>query len=86
MAAGIEVSVGSHGDAYNNALAESLIGLYKMEVIRHAGPWRRLDDVEYARRNGSPGSTRAGCWSRSASFPQRSTKRSLPSCTHLGGE
>ncbi len=47
-AAGIEASVGSRGDAYDNALAESVIGLYKTEVIRHAGPWRCLDDVEYA--------------------------------------
>ena len=47
-AAGIEASVGSRGDAYDNALAESVIGLYKTEVIRHAGPWRSLDDVEYA--------------------------------------
>ncbi len=47
-AAGIEASVGSRGDAYDNALAESVIGLFKTEVIRHAGPWRGLDDVEYA--------------------------------------
>ncbi len=45
---GIEASVGSRGDAYDNALAESVIGLFKTEVIRHAGPWRSLDDVEYA--------------------------------------
>ncbi len=45
-AAGIEVSVGSRGDAYDNALAESVIGLFKMEVIHHDGPWRSLDDVE----------------------------------------
>ena len=37
-AAGIEASVGSRGDAYDNALAESVIGLFKTEVIRHAGP------------------------------------------------
>ena len=47
-AAGIEASVGRRGDAYDNALAESIIGLYKTEVIRHAGPWRCLDAVEYA--------------------------------------
>ncbi len=46
--AGIEASVGSRGDGYDNALAESVIGLLKTEVIRHAGPWRCLDDVEYA--------------------------------------
>ena len=47
-AAGIEASVGSRGDAYDTALAESVIGLFKTEVIRHGGPWRSLDDVEYA--------------------------------------
>jgi transposase InsO family protein len=44
----IEASVGSRGVAYDNALAEAIIDLYKTEVIRHAEPWRRLDDVEYA--------------------------------------
>lgn len=37
-AAGIEASVGSRGDAYDNALAESVLGLFKTEVICHAGP------------------------------------------------
>jgi putative transposase len=46
--AGVEPSVGSVGDSYDNALAESVIGLYKTEVIHRRGPWRRLDDVEYA--------------------------------------
>jgi len=46
--AGIEPSVGSRGDSYDNALAESVIGLYKTEVIRQRGPWRGLEDVEYA--------------------------------------
>ena len=41
-------SVGSRGDSYDNALAESFNGLYKAELIRHRGPWRGLDDVEYA--------------------------------------
>lgn len=45
---GIEPSVGSRGDSYDNALAESVIGLYKTEVIRHSGPWRGLEDVEIA--------------------------------------
>ena len=47
-AAGIEASVGSRGDAYDNAMAESVIGLFKTEVIRQGGPWRTLDDVEFA--------------------------------------
>ena len=46
--AGIAASVGSRGDSYDNALAESVIGLYKAEVIHHAGPWRGFEDVEYA--------------------------------------
>lgn len=45
---GIEPSVGSRGDSYDNALAESIIGLYKTEVIRRRGPWRGVDDVEFA--------------------------------------
>ena len=47
-AAGIERSVGSVGDSYDNALAETINGLYKTEVIRRSGPWRNVDDVEYA--------------------------------------
>ena len=46
--AGIEPSVGSRGDSYDNALAESVIGLFKTEVIRKSGPWRNLEDVEFA--------------------------------------
>ena len=46
--AGVEPSVGSVGDSYDNALAETIIGLYKTEVVHHRGPWRSLDAVEYA--------------------------------------
>jgi len=46
--AGIEPSVGSVGDSYDNALAETIIGLYKTELIRQRSPWRNIDDVEYA--------------------------------------
>jgi putative transposase len=46
--AGIEPSVGSRGDSYDNALAESVIGLFKTEVIRPKGPWRTLEAVEFA--------------------------------------
>ena len=45
---GIEPSVGRIGDSYDNALAESVIGLYKTEVIRQRGPWRHLEAVEFA--------------------------------------
>ena len=47
-AAGIDASAGSVGDSYDNALAETIIGLYKTEVIQVRGPWRRLAEVEYA--------------------------------------
>ncbi len=46
--AGIEPSVGSVGDSYDNALAETIFGLFKTEVIRHNGPWRNLEEVEFA--------------------------------------
>ena len=46
--ADIDPSVSSVGDSYDNALAESVIGLYKTEVIRRRGPWRDLDTVEFA--------------------------------------
>ena len=45
--AGIEPSVGSVSDSYDNALAESIIALYKTEVIRHSGPWRSMEHVEF---------------------------------------
>ena len=47
-AAGIEPSVGSRGDSYDNALAETVIGLFKAEEIYRRGPWTGLEDVEFA--------------------------------------
>jgi putative transposase len=46
--AGIEPSVGSAGDSHDNALAESIIGLYKTEEIRRRGPWKGVEEVEFA--------------------------------------
>jgi putative transposase len=46
--AGIAPSVGSVGDSYDNALAETVIGLFKTEVVRRQGPWRSLEAVEFA--------------------------------------
>ena len=46
--AGVEPSVGSVGDSYDNALAETINGLYKAEVIHLRGPWRSFDAVEFA--------------------------------------
>jgi putative transposase len=49
--AGALASIGSVGDSYDNAQVESLIGLYKMECVRHEGPWRGVDDLELATLN-----------------------------------
>ncbi len=51
LEAGIEPSVGSVGDSYDNALAESVIGLYKTEVICRLGPWRNAGHVEFETLN-----------------------------------
>jgi putative transposase len=44
----IEPSIGSVGDSYDNALAESVIGLFKTEIVRRRGPWRGIENVEFA--------------------------------------
>jgi putative transposase len=46
--AGVEPSVGSVGDSYDNALAETINGLYKADIIHRRGPWRSLQAVEFA--------------------------------------
>ncbi len=46
--AGIEPSVGSVGDSYDNALAETINGLFKAEVIHRRGPWKSCEAVEFA--------------------------------------
>lgn len=46
--AGAVASIGTFGDSYDNAQAESLIGLYKAECVRHDGPWRGPEDLELA--------------------------------------
>lgn len=46
--AGIEPSVGSRGDSYDNALAETIMGLYNTELVYRRGPWSRLEDIELA--------------------------------------
>ena len=45
--AGIDTSVGSVGDSYDNALSESIIGLFKTEVIKFLGPWKSVGQVEW---------------------------------------
>jgi len=59
--AGIEPSVGSVGDSYDNALAETINGLYKAEVIHRRGPGAASKPSSSRRSNGSNGSTIAGC-------------------------
>jgi putative transposase len=49
--AGGVASIGTVGDSYDNAEAESLIGLYKAECVRREGPWRGADDLELATLN-----------------------------------
>jgi transposase InsO family protein len=57
-------SVGSVGYSYDNALAETIIGLYKTEVIHRRGPWRIWRLWNTPRSNGSTGSIIVDCWSR----------------------
>ena len=68
--AGIAPSVGSVGDSYDNALAETVIGLFRTEVIRR-GPWRSFEAVEIATLEWVTGLTTAACSSQSATSPRR---------------
>jgi len=63
--AGIEPSVGRVGDSYDNALAETIIGLYKTELIHRRGPWRNLEAIEFATLESLHESIFATFWSRS---------------------
>ena len=72
---GIAPSIGSVGDAFDNAMAESGIGLYKTEPIRRRGPWRKVDQVEIETWNTSIGSTTAGCTVRSGTCHRPSSRR-----------
>ena len=68
--AGIEPSVGSVGDSYDNALAESIIGLFKTEVIRRLGrgeTWKMSSSRPWS---GSGGSTTTASWDPSGTFPR----------------
>ena len=78
--AGIEPPVGSRGDSYDNALAESVIGLYKTEVIRKDAPWKGVDDVEFATLDWVAWFNDQGSSDRSAVSRRRSSSR----CTISG--
>ena len=62
---GIVASVGSIGDAYDNAMEETINGLFKVEVIQRRGPWRNLEAVEHARLKWVHWFIQAACLSRS---------------------
>jgi PLD-like domain len=74
----VRPSMGSVGDAFDSALMECVIGLFKTECIRtnvfHEGPHRTVADVEYATAAGSTGTTSAACTVASATSPRPSTK------------
>jgi hypothetical protein len=61
------------GDALDNALAETEIGLFKAELIHHRGPWRGLDDVELATLEWSTGTTTDGYTAPATTSHQRNT-------------
>jgi len=64
--AGIAASVGTTGDSYDNALAETINGLYKTELIKPRGPWRTVDQVEIATAEWVDWSTSGGSTSTAA--------------------
>lgn len=72
---GVEPSVGSRGDSYDNALAETINGLYKAEVIHWRGPWKSIYVVEPPRSNRSVGSTISDCVTRSVASRQPKLKQ-----------
>ena len=74
--AGIEPSVGSVGDSYDNTLAETINGLFKAEAIHRRGPWRSFDAVEYATLEWVDGSTIADCWNPSGVSRQQKQRQS----------
>ena len=77
-AAGIAPSVGSVGDSYDNALAESIIGLYKTEVIGHLGPWETPAQVEAA-------TSEWASWYNTRRVMRRTGGRPRPSTSRPGG-
>jgi hypothetical protein len=78
--AGIEPSVRSVGDSYDNALAETINGLFETEIIHPNGPWRNFEEVEFATSNGPIGSTIGGSWVQSATSRRWNSSR----CTMNG--
>ena len=75
--AGIEPSVGSTGDSCDNAFTETVIGLFKTEAIHRRGPWKGLEDVEFATLECVAWTTAAAHPNRSATFLRR-VREGLP--------
>jgi transposase InsO family protein len=73
--AGIEPSVGSVGDSYDNALAETKNGLYKTELVHRQGPWRNMQDLEMATLGWVDCSTTGACLAPSETSRQQRPKR-----------
>lgn len=69
--AGIEPSVGSKGDSYDNALAETINGLYKGELIHRRAPWETRNPLSLRRWNGCLGSITTACSNPSRVHPAR---------------
>ncbi len=67
----VDPSVGSVGDAYDNAMAETTVGSFKKELIRRQGPWRDVDHVELGTAEWSSGSTPSDPTTSSTTSPQR---------------
>jgi putative transposase len=78
--AGIEPSVGSVGDSYDNALAETINGLYKEEVIHRPGPWRNFEAVEFATLEWVTGSPTDNFWSQLAISRRPKPKNATTPC------
>ena len=72
--AGIDASIGTVGNALDNAVMESQIGLYKTELIKPRKPWHGLAHVELGLRNGSTGSTTSASTQRSETSRPTSTR------------
>ena len=78
--AGVEPSVGSVGDSYDNALAETINGLYKAEVIHRRGPWRSFEAVEFATLEWVDWFNNRRRWSPSVTSRRRKPRNATTPC------
>ena len=75
--AGVEPSVGSKGDSYDNALAETINGLYKAELIHRRAPWKTREAVELATLEWVACSTTTAYWKRWAIYRRRKLRQTI---------